>query len=83
MLPQTQYTEFFSNIGAIKLDVDQKSSILDYFFLFTLPWEYIPDEIDSQKVINHFKRHYDNEMAEMYIKALNANVKYRFNVAIK
>ena len=83
IVPQSQYTEFFSNIGAIKLSADQRSSIFDYFFLFTLPWEYIPDNEDSQKLINHFRHHYDDEMAQMYIKALNANKKYRNKIAIK
>ncbi len=83
LMPKTQYTEFFSNIGAIKLNSDQKPFILDYFLLFTLPWEYIPENSDNKKLIDHFNRHYDNEIVEMYIKAVNANKKYHDKVRIR
>lgn len=82
ILPKKNYTEFFSNIGAIKLDDNQKKNFLDYFFLLSLPWEYIPENRDSQKIIRHFKKHYGSKLTEYYEKSLAANIKYRKKVRI-
>ena len=82
-LPQTKYTEFFPNIGAIKLDSNQKKYLFDYFFLFTMPWEYLPQNSVNQKLINHFSRHYDSFLVDIYKKAIAANNKYHKKVMIK
>ncbi len=82
MLPKTEYLEFFSNIGAIKLNSEQKKSLIDYFFLFTTPWQYIPENSDNEKLIKHFERHYDKEVSDMYKKGLAANIKYHDKIRI-
>lgn len=81
-LPKTEYKEFFPNIGAVKLSENQENSLLDYFFLFSLPWEYIPEENDSQKLINHFEKHYSSKLVDYYKKGLAANKKYHDKVSI-
>ena len=83
MLPKKDYYEFFSNIGAIKLDEEQNKNFLDYFFLLSLPWEYIPEESDNQKLITHFEKHYDSKLVDYYKKGLTANIKYHDKVKIK
>lgn len=83
ILPKRNYTEFFSNIGAIKLEGNQKKNFIDYFFLLSLPWEYIPERGDSQKLICHFQKHYGSKLTEYYKKSLAANIKYRDKVSIK
>lgn len=83
ILPRKNYTEFFPNIGAIKLDNNQKKNFIDYFFLLSLPWEYIPEKCDSQKLISHFQKHYGSKLTEYYKKSLTANINYRNRVRIK
>lgn len=83
ILPRKNYTEFFPNIGAIKLDDNQKKNFIDYFFLLSLPWEYIPEKCDSQKLISHFQKHYGSKLTEYYKKSLTANINYRNRVRIK
>lgn len=49
----------FANIGAVILDENIKDNILDYLYLLTLPWEYLPTDNDIYECQKLFSKNYE------------------------
>ncbi|WP_300368167.1 class I SAM-dependent methyltransferase [Brachyspira sp.] len=56
----------FGNIGAVILDSDIKSRVIDYFYLLTLPWSYLPLDKDILAFQNIFQKHYDSNIVNIF-----------------
>ena len=65
-----------SDIGAIKLEKNQKKFYHDYFRLLGGQWQYFPKEIYINSLRKHFKRYYDNDCLNMFEEAVNFNRKF-------
>lgn len=61
------------NIGAIKLDKNQKNYYKDYFRLLGGQWHYFPKEIHIISLRNFFKKYYDEECLIIFEEAVEFN----------
>ena len=61
------------DIGAIKLEKDQKKYYHDYFRLLGGQWQYFPKEIHIKQFSNFFKKYYDEECLIMFEEAVIFN----------
>ena len=61
------------NIGAIKLEKNQKSFYKDYFRLLGGEWQYFPKEIHISLIRNYFKKYYEKECLIMFEETITFN----------
>ena len=65
-----------NDIGAVKLEKNQKKFYHDYFRLLGGQWQYFPKEIYINSLRNHFKKYYDEECLNIFEEAVNFNRKF-------
>lgn len=63
----------FANIGAVILDENIKENILDYMFLLTLPWTYLPADKDILECQKLFSKHYSEELVDTFMSIMLHN----------
>ena len=61
------------DIGAIKLEKNQKKYYSDYFRLLGGQWQYFPKEIHINQIINFIKKYYDNDCLSIFEDAVSFN----------
>ena len=71
-LPSGKYI-LKQDIGAIKLEKDQKKYYHDYFRLLGGEWQYFPKEIHIKQLRNYFKKYYDEDCLIMFEEAVTFN----------
>lgn len=64
------------DIGAIKLEKDQRRFINDYCRALGGQWQYFPKEEHIQLVIKFFKKYYDNKCSIILNETINFNRKF-------
>jgi predicted O-methyltransferase YrrM len=64
---------FNKDIGAIKLEKNQKRYIHDYCRALGSQWEYFPSENHIQSAINFFEKYYDDKCINMLKEAVEFN----------
>lgn len=70
--------KFFSrNIGAIKLEKNQKKYYKQYFMALGNQWQYLPEDKDLSIFREFFMKYYGKNFVEMYDDAVEKN-KFRF-----
>lgn len=67
---------FNKNIGAIKLEKNQKRFIHDYCRTLGGQWQYFPSEKHIQIVINHFQKYYDYQCQKILNESINFNRRF-------
>ncbi len=65
----------FGNIGAIILDSDIKDRVFDYIYLLTLPWSYLPTDLDIMYFQKLFSKNYDTKINEYFNGIVLSNSK--------
>lgn len=63
----------YANIGATILDESQNDKLLDYLYLLTLPWYYLPSDNDILECQNLFKKNYGDDFADRFLKIMLFN----------
>lgn len=63
----------FANIGAVILDENMKDNILDYLYLLTLPWEYLPTDNDILECQKLFSKNYKEEFVDTFMNIMLCN----------
>ena len=63
----------WQDIGARRLDINQKQYYHDYFRLLGGQWQYFPKEEYIQGVYEHFKKYYDNDCLIMFNETVTFN----------
>lgn len=63
----------FANIGAVILDENIKDNILDYLYLLTLPWEYLPTDNDIYECQKLFSKNYEEEFVDTFMNIMLKN----------
>lgn len=63
----------FANIGAVILDENVKDNILDYLYLLTLPWEYLPTDNDILECQKLFSKNYEEEFVDTFMNIMLCN----------
>ena len=61
------------DIGAIKLEGNQKEYVHDYFRALGGQWEYLPNEEDIDMIREIFKKYYDKDCLTMFEEAISFN----------
>ena len=61
------------DIGAIKLESNQKKYYHDYFRLLGGQWQYFPKEIYINSIRNHFQKYYDKDCLIMFEETVKFN----------
>ena len=74
-LPSGEYI-LKQNIGAIKLEKNQKKYYQDYFRLLGGQWQYLPKELHINQIRNFFAKYYDNECLMIFVEAMTFNKKF-------
>lgn len=74
-LPKGKYI-LKQDIGAIKLDKNQRQYHKDYFRLLGGQWQYFPKEIFIKLIFNYFKKYYDKECLIIFQEAVDFNRKF-------
>jgi hypothetical protein len=69
----------FPNIGAIKLDKNQRNYWFDYFNLLLMPWAYIPAEDRLRLLESFFEKRYGDRYADIFKKAAKLHKEIREN----
>ena len=77
ILPSYGDKVFSRNIGALKLDKNQKRYYKQYFLALGNQWFYKPDEKDLEILRSYFKKYYGDKLVEIYDDAVEKN-KQRF-----
>ena len=77
ILPTYGDKVFSRNIGALKLDKNQKRYYKQYFLALGNQWFYKPDEKDLEILRSYFKKYYGDKLVEIYDDAVEKN-KQRF-----
>ncbi|EKV56382.1 class I SAM-dependent methyltransferase [Brachyspira hampsonii] len=54
------------NIGAVILDENIMEYVFDYFYLLTLPWQYLPKLKDIVDIENIFSKHYKSHLVKLF-----------------
>ena len=67
------------NIGAIKLDVNQKNYIHDYFRALGGQWQYFPKEEHIILIRNFIKKYFDIKCLIIFEEAVKFNRKFGLN----
>ena len=65
----------FANIGAVILDENVKDNILDYLYLLTLPWQYLPSYNDILECQKLFSKNYVEEFVDTFMDITQHNIK--------
>ena len=63
----------FANIGAVILDENIKDNILDYLYLLTLPFEYLPTDNDILECQKLFSKNYEEEFVDTFMNIMLKN----------
>ncbi|WP_302366943.1 class I SAM-dependent methyltransferase [Brachyspira aalborgi] len=63
----------FANIGAVILDENIKDNILDYLYLLTLPFEYLPTDNDILECQKLFSKNYGEEFVDTFMNIMLKN----------
>lgn len=63
----------FANIGAVILDENIKDNILDYLYLLTLPFEYLPTDNDIWECQKLFSKNYEEEFVDTFMNIMLKN----------
>ena len=63
----------FANIGAVILDENIKDNILDYLYLLTLPFEYLPTDNDIWECQKLFSKNYEEEFVDAFMNIMLKN----------
>ena len=61
------------DIGAVKLERNQKKYYQDYFRLLGGQWQYFPKELHINELINYFKKYYDDDCLNMFNETIQFN----------
>ena len=69
----------FANIGAVILDENIKDNILDYLYLLTLPFEYLPTDNDILECQKLFSKNYEEEFVDIFMNIMLVNKKFFIN----
>jgi len=70
----------WNDIGAKRLDINQKQYYHDYFRLLGGQWQYFPKEEYIQGIYEYLKKYYDNDCLTMYNETVKFNRKFlRYN----
>jgi len=64
------------DIGAKKLDINQKKYINDYFRVLGGQWQYFPKEEYIKEMNKYFKKYYDRDCLTIFQEAVNFNRKF-------
>ena len=73
ILPSYGNSTFFRNIGALKLDKDQKKYYKQYFLALGTQWEYMPEEKDLKIMRDFFMKYYGEIYVEIFDDAIKKN----------
>ena len=79
IMPSSNNNIFSRNIGAIKLEKNQKNYYKQYFIALGNQWNYFPTDYDLNILRKHFKKYFRDELVEIYDAAVQKN-KMRFNL---
>ena len=71
-LPSGKYI-LKQDIGAVKLEKNQKKYYHDYFRLLGGQWQYFPKETHINQFINFIKKYYDNECLTIFEESISFN----------
>ena len=66
ILPSYGDKIFSRNIGAIKLDKNQKKYYKQYFMALGNQWKYFPEETDINTLKEYFKKYYGEKLEEIF-----------------
>ena len=77
ILPYYGNKNFKRNIGALKLDKNQKRFYKIYFMALGNQWQYFPSEKDLSILREYFKKYYSEKLVKIYNDAIEQN-KERF-----
>ena len=77
ILPSYGDKPFSRNIGALKLDKNQKRYYKQYFLALGNQWFYKPDEKDLEILRSYFKKYYGDKLVEIYDDAVETLCKLR------
>ena len=61
------------DIGAVKIDLDQKRFYHDYFRYLGGQWQYFPKETHIKTIKDLFYKYYDDKCLKMFEEAVNFN----------
>jgi hypothetical protein len=64
------------DIGAKKLEINQKKYFHDYFRVLGGQWQYFPKEEYIQEMYEYFKKYYDSDCLNIFNEAVNFNRKF-------
>ena len=64
------------DIGARKLDINQKQYYHDYFRILGGQWQYFPKENYIKEMSRYFEKYYDNDCMNIFKEAINFNRKF-------
>jgi len=64
------------DIGAKKLDINQKLYFHDYFRALGGQWQYFPKEKYIKEMYEYFKKYYDSDCLNIFNEAVNFNRKF-------
>jgi hypothetical protein len=64
------------DIGAKKLDINQKKYYIDYFRVLGGQWQYFPKEKYIKDMNKYFKKYYDRNCLTIFNEAINFNKKF-------
>lgn len=73
ILPSKAENLFSRNIGAIKLDREQKKYFKQYFIALGNLWHYFPREKDLKIFRKHFKKYYGEKYVDIFDDAVQKN----------
>lgn len=73
LLPEFTGFSGFTNIVAFQISPDTRKYLRNLFDSLMLPWEYLPDTIDS--VGNFINRHYSDELKKIFWMSVELNLK--------
>ena len=73
ILPSYGDEVFSRNIGAIKLDKNQKNYYEQYFMALGNQWEGFPEEKDIKILREYFKKYYNDKLVEIFDDAVKKN----------
>jgi predicted O-methyltransferase YrrM len=64
------------DIGAKKLNINQKQYYKDYFRVLGGQWQYFPKEEYNKEISRYFEKYYDNDCMNIFKEAINFNRKF-------
>ena len=76
ILPHYGDSIFYRNIGALKLELEQKKYYYQYFLALGNQWEYMPNENELKIMRDFFMKYYGKKYVEVYDDAVEKNKIY-------